>query len=371
MESSSPVTLSISTYRYSSIVYLRNERPVLWHVEVKPSEPLQGAKLRVRHEPRLFAMPQEWELPYLAAGQLYTRHGECPEFDDAALLALKGDEPGRIIVELLDKNGAVLARKEDSFKWLAFNTWAGGDEYPELLAALTLPHDPAVDAIVSSIGSGNGYADAPDESQSRLRRLWEHISGLGIEYALPPESWIDDGLGQRVRTPSCIMEEKCSTCLDSTLLLAACVARLGLNPFVILTHGHAFMGVQKENRYLPSPQLTPASTIRNQLKRGQLLVLETTMLNTHGSRNPVDFDTAQAAGTALLEHHLAGAARRGFRCHGPEAQRMRGFHVQEQRTGLQAAPAAAPETDAEPVPDHAAGNGRKRRQHALHRLRIP
>lgn len=301
MKPTPPVSLSISTYRYSSIVYLRNERPVLWHVEVKSGEALQGAKLRVRHEPGLFACPQEWELPYLAAGQLYTRHGECPEFDDAALLALKKDVPGRIIVELLDKSGAVLARQEDSFKWLAFNTWAGGDEYPELLAALTLPHDPAVDAIVSSIGSGTGYADAPDESQALLRRLWEHIAGLGIEYALPPESWIDDGLGQRVRTPSCIMEEKCSTCLDSTLLLAACVARLGLNPFVILTHGHAFMGVQKENRYLPSPQLTPASTIRNQLKRGQLLVLETTMLNTHGSRTPVDFDSAQATGTALLE----------------------------------------------------------------------
>ncbi|MBP3499994.1 MAG: DUF4011 domain-containing protein [Akkermansia sp.] len=301
MQLPTSVSLSISTYRYSSIVYLRNDRPVLWHVEVKAAEALQGARLRVRHEPAHFARAQEWELPPLAAGQLYTRHGECPEFDDAALLALKDDVPGRIIVELLDKSGELLAQQADDFKWLAFNTWAGGNEYPELLAALTLPHDPAVDAIVNSIGAGNGYADAPEESQARLRRLWEHVAGLGIEYALPPESWIDDGLGQRVRTPSCIVEEKCSTCLDSTLLLAACVARLGLNPFVILTDGHAFLGVQKENRYLPSPQLTPASTIRNQLKRDQLQVLETTMLNTHGSRTPVDFDTAAATGTAQLE----------------------------------------------------------------------
>lgn len=301
MQLPTSVSLSISTYRYSSIVYLRNDRPVLWHVEVKAAEALQGTRLRVRHEPAHFARAQEWELPPLAAGQLYTRHGECPEFDDAALLALKDDVPGRIIVELLDKSGELLAQQADDFKWLAFNTWAGGNEYPELLAALTLPHDPAVDAIVNSIGAGNGYADAPEESQARLRRLWEHVAGLGIEYALPPESWIDDGLGQRVRTPSCIVEEKCSTCLDSTLLLAACVARLGLNPFVILTDGHAFLGVQKENRYLPSPQITPASTIRNQLKRDQLMLLETTMLNTHGSRTPVDFDTAAATGTAQLE----------------------------------------------------------------------
>ena len=159
MQLPTSVSLSISTYRYSSIVYLRNDRPVLWHVEVKAAEALQGARLRVRHEPAHFARAQEWELPPLAAGQLYTRHGECPEFDDAALLALKDDVPGRIIVELLYTSGELLAQQADDFKWLAFNTWDGGNEYPELLAALTLPHDPAVDAIVNSIGAGNGYAD--------------------------------------------------------------------------------------------------------------------------------------------------------------------------------------------------------------------
>ena len=82
------ITLTISTYRYSSIVYLRNNRPVLWNVEVQSNQELEHAKLRVRHEPEGFTTPQEWELPYLAAGQLYSRPGECPEFDDAALLKL-------------------------------------------------------------------------------------------------------------------------------------------------------------------------------------------------------------------------------------------------------------------------------------------
>ncbi len=295
------ISLSISTYRYSSIVYLRNDRPVLWHVEVQSTEPLSGARLRVTHTPEHLAKAQEWEIPYLAAGQLYTCHGKCPEFNDAALLALNEDVAGHICVELLTDTGAVLARREDDFKWLAFNTWAGGNEYPELLAALTLPHDPEVDRIIQQIGTGKGYAEQPEAIVGQLRRLWDHIAGLGIEYALPPESWIDDGLGQRVRTPSCIMAEKCSTCLDSTLLLAACVTRMGLNPFVILTDGHAFLGIQKENRYLPSPQLTPASTIRNHLKRQQLLVLETTMLNSRENQRPVDFDKARETGSYLLE----------------------------------------------------------------------
>ena len=294
------IRLDISTYRYSSIVYLRNDRPVLWNVEVQSEQELEHAKLRVRHEPAGFTTPQEWEIPYLAAGQLYSRSGECPVFDDTALLALQEDVPGRIIVELIDAGGTVLVRKEDEFKWLAYNTWAGGNEYPELLAALTLPQDPAVDAIINAVGIGKGYAAEPDETRAQLRRLWEHVAGLGIEYTLPPESWIDDGLGQRVRPPSCIIEKKCSTCLDSTLLLAACVTRLGLNPFVILIDGHAFMGVQLQNRHLPSPQLTPASTVRNHLKQQRLIVLETTALNTRGTREPISFDHAAAVGNSEL-----------------------------------------------------------------------
>ena len=294
------ITLTISTYRYSSIVYLRNNRPVLWNVEVQSDQELEHAKLRVRHEPEGFTTPQEWELPYLTAGQLYSRPGECPEFDDAALLALQENAPGRIIVELVDAEGTVLARKEDEFTWLAYNTWAGGNEYPELLAALTLPQDSAVDSIINTIGTGKGYAAGPDEICEHLRRLWEHVAGLGIEYALPPESWVDIGLGQRVRTPSCIMEKKCSTCLDSTLLLAACVTRLGLNPFVILIDGHAFMGVQLQNRHLPSPQLTPVSTVRNHLNQQKLIVLETTALNTHGTREPISFDHAATVGNSEL-----------------------------------------------------------------------
>ena len=295
------ITLTISTYRYSSIVYLRNNRPVLWNVEVQSEQELEHSKLRVRHEPAGYTTPQEWELPYLAAGQLYSKAGECPEFDDAALLAQQENAPGRIIVELLDAEGTVLAQKEDEFTWLAYNTWAGGDEYPELLAALTLPQDPAVDAIINAVGTGKGYAAEPDEICGQLRRLWEYVAGQGIEYALPPESWVDIGLGQRVRTPSYIMEKKCSTCLDSTLLLAACVTRLGLNPFVILIDGHAFMGVQLQNRHLPSPQLTPAATVRNHLKQQKLILLETTALNTHGTREPISFDhAAEVANSELM-----------------------------------------------------------------------
>ena len=50
------------------------------------------------------------------------------------------------------------------------------------------------------------------------------------------------GLGQRIRTPSQIKTEGCATCLDSTVLLAACIAQVGLEPVMFMISGHAFVG---------------------------------------------------------------------------------------------------------------------------------
>lgn len=306
MNTASPVSLRISTYRYSSLVYLRNSRPVLWNLLVSAAADIEGASLRIAVSPD-YCAEQRIPLPFLRAGDSYDWRGECPAFDDERLMALTEEEPGHICVEVLDQDGTVLARQEDDFKWLAYNSWAGGYEYPELLAALTLPNDPAVDRILEETKAAlhrttewRGYNEDAAGTRACLTALWDTLAAQNIDYALPPKSWRDEGVGQRVRTPSFILEHRQSTCLDSTLLLAACTARMGYNPFVILTEGHAFLGVMTENRPLPSPQMTPAATVRNLMKQGKLLVLETTALNRDEHREPLPFGTATAAGEEKL-----------------------------------------------------------------------
>lgn len=306
MNSDSPVSLRISTYRYSSLVYLRNNRPVLWSLRVDAAADIEGAVVRIAVSPD-YGAEQRIPLPYLRAGDSYDWRGECPAFDEERLMQLREEEAGHICVEVLDKDGAVLARQEDEFKWLAYNSWAGGYEYPELLAALTLPNDPAVDCILEETQARmqrtlpwQGYNENVDAVRRCLTALWDTLAAQNINYALPPASWRDTGVGQRVRTPSFILEQRQSTCLDSTLLLAACTARMGYNPFVILIDGHAFLGIMTENRHLPSPQMTPAATVRNLLKQGKLLVLETTTLNKDETHEPLSFEVAAATGAQEL-----------------------------------------------------------------------
>nr|WP_319171625.1 hypothetical protein [Pseudomonas paraeruginosa] len=60
------------------------------------------------------------------------------------------------------------------------------------------------------------------------------------EYALPPASF--EQFGQKVRSPSHILESGLATCFDLSLLFCAALEQAGLNPLLIFTRGHAFSG---------------------------------------------------------------------------------------------------------------------------------
>ena len=98
------VKLKISCYRYSSLVYLRNSRPVLWDLELSSTQELRNVKISVQHHPD-YAAESEWKIGLLPAGKVYHCHGECPKFDEERLLSLKVEEPGRITVTVTDENG--------------------------------------------------------------------------------------------------------------------------------------------------------------------------------------------------------------------------------------------------------------------------
>ena len=304
--SEAPVALNISCHRYSSLIYLRNSRPVLWNLELRTEQELRHCKLVVSHSPN-FAHDIEIEVDYIAPGSLYQYRGVCPRYEDAPLLNLKEDVPGHIRVVAYNEAGIEFARAEDDFTWLAYNRWAGGFEYPELLAALTLPRDPAVDAIMADVkaaagvrGEWPGYAQEPKGVEQLLTCLWNTMASYHLEYALPPKSWFDDNVGQKVRTPSEIMEQRCCTCLDSALLFAACTARMGYNPFLMLIDGHAFLGVQLTNELLPEPIGTPVSNVRNELLQKKLLVFECTCVNAQDAAVRFSFENACAVGLRKL-----------------------------------------------------------------------
>lgn len=177
---------------------------------------------------------------------------------------------------------------EDTFEIeiLANNEWGGASVMPELLAAFVMPNDPAVDRLLKSASDvlrKAGKKDSIDgySGQSRTRTweltsaLWSSVCGLKLSYALPPSSF--EMQGQKVRTPSKILDGFVATCLDSALLFAALIEQAGLNPLLILTKGHAFVGVWLQPQEFSQLITDEASAIRKRIELNELLVFETTL----------------------------------------------------------------------------------------------
>lgn len=169
---------------------------------------------------------------------------------------------------------------------LANNEWGGAGVMPELLAAFAMPNDLAVDRLLKSASDvlrKAGKKDSIDgySGQSRTRTweltsaLWSAVCGLKLSYALPPSSF--EMQGQKVRTPSKILDGGVATCLDTALLFAALAEQAGLNPLLLLTKGHAFVGVWLQPQEFSQLITDEASAVRKRIELNELLVFETTL----------------------------------------------------------------------------------------------
>ncbi len=298
------VTLSPLTLKHVSVLTLQNGIYPVPEAELLSDAELSDITVEVHCIPE-YIQPQVYRVEKLPAGTAQRIAIPSVHYEHEKLMQLT--EPVTGCVKMTVKCGdAVLAETEQALHWHPYDTWVGGHRFPELLAALVRPNDAAIDTLLTRAAKElkkhgvtpgwNGYALPRSGIINRLHAIWNTVSASGITYALPPQSWTDDGLGQRVRLPSAILSKGCGTCLDTTLMLAALVAQAGFNPIVILVQGHAYLGVMLRDSSLPTAVARDAAGIRNLLQLEELLLLETTQVTDNGTGSPVSFTEAQATG---------------------------------------------------------------------------
>jgi len=166
---------------------------------------------------------------------------------------------GELVLDVVDsKTGLVVASTRQRLTLLPFNIFLWEYEYHDSLAAFVLPSDPFVSNVLdaarqilkantgdSSTDGYQSYNYSPVEAaKSRVRMIvksiYEAIQTFGLSYSNPPAELLT--IGQRVRTPTQVREERCATCLDSTVLMAACLEQVGISSALVLIRGHAFVG---------------------------------------------------------------------------------------------------------------------------------
>src|SRR5690606_29107398 len=88
----------------------------------------------------------------------------------------------------------------------------------------------------------DGYqSQDPKRAYMLTAAAYSAIAGMGLHYAEPPASF--ENLGQKIRRPGTIAEQRLATCLDTTLLFAAALEAAGLHPVILMFRGHAAAGV--------------------------------------------------------------------------------------------------------------------------------
>ncbi|MFT8716798.1 DUF4011 domain-containing protein [Gluconobacter potus] len=251
-----------------------------------------------------FLMPRSWMLQQVGAGELRVLSDRDLTLDGPLLSAQT--EASKAVVTLVARAGEQeLARTTRDIRILARNEWGGLSGIPDILAAFVLPNDPAIARILRNASdimrqagqspSLEGYQGDKTRVWAQAQAIWCAICSLDITYINPPASFIEHG--QRIRLPTQVLDERLATCLDTTVLFAACLEAIGLRPLIVLTRGHAFAGLWLSQQDAGSSVVQDLPGIRNRLKLDDLRVFETTLATA--ARKP-GFTAACEHGEARL-----------------------------------------------------------------------
>lgn len=129
--------------------------------------------------------------------------------------------------------------------------FGGFEILPELIASYITPNHPFVYKIkrkAIEILEKEGLSTAfegyqsndPERVLQMVSAIYSAIQNEQIVYSSLPPGY--EVTGQRLRLLNTLQNEKFGNCIDMSLLFAACLEAVDLNPIIIIVRGHAFVG---------------------------------------------------------------------------------------------------------------------------------
>jgi len=233
-------------------------------------------------------LPRTWRLQNVGVGQTRQVPDLDVSLDGNMLLELTEGTRATVVFSArrVGDDSVVVAETRCDLRVLPHNEWGGSVEIPDILAAFVESNDPAVAKILHLASDqlrAQGRADGLEGYQATTKaRIWEQaealwraVCSLDIRYVNPPPSF--ERVGQRIRPPRQIFEERLGTCLDLATLFAACLEAIGLYPVIVVIREHAFAGFWLSRYDLGKSAADDAPALRTRLALHDLLLFETTM----------------------------------------------------------------------------------------------
>lgn len=265
----------------------QNRLPVIRDVVLQNSTEteLTNAVLRIWSEPQIVSAFSQ-AISSIPAGDSFSVKGISLTLDTELLASLTERVVGILHVSL-EADRTVLSEVKHEFIALAFDEWHGPTFFPDLLTAFVTPNHPEIVKINAKAAelmeqwsgdpSLNAYqAQDPNRVRMQAAAVYGALQAQNLVYAVPPASF--EAVGQRVRLCDAVIQQKMGTCLDLSLLYAACLEAIGLHPLLLLQPGHIFAGVWLEDLTFPDAVQDDPSLVTKRLADGinEITVVECT-----------------------------------------------------------------------------------------------
>lgn len=186
--------------------------------------------------------------------------------------------------------------------------FGGFQVLPELIAAYVTPNHPYIYhikrkaiEILETQGlktAFEGYqSNDPERVLQIMSSIYSAIQGEEIVYSSLPPGY--EEMGQRLRLINTIQQEKFGNCIDLSLLFAACLEAVDLNPILIIVRGHAFVGCWLQDDKFSEVINDDKTAITKRLSKGirEMAAVEATSVC---KGNNIKFSDALNTGEAQL-----------------------------------------------------------------------
>ncbi|HEX8996417.1 MAG TPA: hypothetical protein VF812_10335 [Ktedonobacterales bacterium] len=149
-----------------------------------------------------------------------------------------------------------------SRQWIQWRDSATGADRTPLLAGWVTPNDPTITTLIGRAsqrlaahpdaydnlpalyGYNQGMA-SPQQARDQVNALFDTLQfDYHLRYAADNIPFTSDAT-QQVQAPKDILASSAPTgmCVETTVILASAVERLGMRPYIVITPTHAFLGV--------------------------------------------------------------------------------------------------------------------------------
>lgn len=338
------VELSYAASGHVNLAFFQNSIPIIGTISVTNNldDDLSDVTVSFSSEPPFIA-PGLVTISRIKPGSQHHLPAPDLKLDQAYLSGLSASRRAEIIV-CVRRGEEVLVEQSKEVNLLPPGFWGGSQSSPELLAAFVRPTDPSVDVILRDAAEKlkkSGKETALDGYRSGKKSrawemadaIWAAMVGYAITYVYPPASF--EKSGQLVRGPSEILDRRVGTCLDLALTYASCLEQAGLHPVLVLTEGHALVGVWLTDTDFSTVVVDDPQMLRKRIQLDELILVESTYMT---GNPPGRFKQAIAEGRTLVAEGLDRKFEIAI-----DVKRARLHQIRSLDLGGNARPALAPE----------------------------